>query len=78
MSELDTRLGQLLYERTISQTDLSEVTEIDIAQLNGYCRGKKTPNLYTFKVIVQALRLSAEETFWLLFGGNDGTETAEI
>lgn len=76
MSELENRLDDLMRDRELTLTELSEMTEMDISQLCKYRKGDATPNVYSFKKIVSALQLDAEETFWLLFGRRTGNVTA--
>ena len=76
MSELENRLDDLMRDRELTLTELSEMTEMDISQLCKYRKGAATPNVYSFKKIVSALQLDAEETFWLLFGRRTGNVTA--
>lgn len=77
MSELENRLDDLMRDRELTLTELSEMTEMNISQLCKYWKGDATPNVYSFKKIVSALQLDAEETFWLLFGRENGRKDTE-
>ena len=59
--EFGIRLYRLMYNKGITQPELSEMTGITQSNISNYINGRKTPSFYTVDKIARALDCSIEE-----------------
>lgn len=59
--EFSRRLSRMLYERTMTQYDLSKLTGISAVSISKYISRKATPSFYNVRRIARALDCSVEE-----------------
>lgn len=59
--EFGIRLYRLMYDKGITQSELSEITGITQSNISNYITGRKTPSFYTVDKIARALDCSIEE-----------------
>ena len=60
-SEFGKRLRQILYRKSMSQSQLAYLTDMSDAQLSSYISGKHTPSAYVVDKISKALGCSIDE-----------------
>ena len=59
--EFGMRLRNLMFLKSITQTDLSEKTGISQTTISGYLNGKGTPSFYNVDKIAKALKCSTDD-----------------
>ena len=59
--EFGIRLYRLMYDKGVTQSELSEMTGITQSNISNYITGRKTPSFYTVDKIARALDCSIEE-----------------
>ena len=59
--EFGIRLYRLMYNKGVTQPELSEMTGITQSNISNYITGRKTPSFYTVDKIARALDCSIEE-----------------
>ena len=59
--EFGIRLYRLMYNKGVTQPELSEMTGITQSNISNYINGRKTPSFYTVDKIARALNCSIEE-----------------
>ena len=59
--EFGMRLRKCMYERAMSQTRLSELTDISQVMLSKYINGKGLPGYYNISRIARALKCSVDD-----------------
>ncbi len=61
--ELGIRLRRLMYERCITQQDLSERTGIHQPRISSYIQGKASPSFYNLRRIAKVLNCSLDDFY---------------
>lgn len=59
--EFGIRLYRIMYDKGVTQSELSEMTGITQSNISNYITGRKTPSFYTVDKIARALDCSIEE-----------------
>lgn len=58
-----TPLKRAMYQRNITQAQLSRMTGIAYPQVNTYCNGTNVPGVKIRKILADALKVAVEEIF---------------
>ena len=59
--EFGIRLYRIMYDKGVTQSELSEMTGITQSNISNYITGRKTPSFYTVDKIARALDCSIDE-----------------
>lgn len=59
--EFGIRLYRLMYDKGVTQSELSDMTGITQSNISNYITGRKTPSFYTVDKIARALDCSIDE-----------------
>lgn len=75
MSSFADRLQNAMFEKRMSQTELSELTGFSKASISQYLSGKNEPKFEKIQIIAEVVGVDAN---WLNSGSGSMTETSQI